>query len=128
MVAIAAGLFVVLAAFLFLFQLSVALGAPWGRLTQGGRHPGRLPPANRVAAAGSALLVAAFAGVVVIRAGWLAPAWQDTVRPWVWVVVGFSALSLLANAASRSRAERALWLPVALLMLVTGLVVALSGA
>lgn len=128
MVAIAAGLFVVLAVFLALFQLAVALGAPWGHLTQGGGHPGRLPPANRVVAAGSALLVAAFAGVVLVRVGWLAPAWQAALRPWVWVVVGFSALSLLANAASRSRTERALWLPVALLMVISSLVVALSGA
>ena len=108
MAAIAAYIFVVLAAVLVLFQLSLALGAPWGHLTQGGSHPGRLPAANRLVAAVSALLVAAFVIIVLGRVGSLIPDWQNTLRPWVWVVVGFGALSLLANVASRSRAERML--------------------
>ncbi|MFA5569380.1 MAG: hypothetical protein WC972_12125 [Trueperaceae bacterium] len=67
-------------------------------------------------------------GIVLTRVGWVAPERQAAARLWVWGVVDLSALSLLANAASRSRAERALWVPVAMLMLATSLVVALSGA
>lgn len=128
MVTLAAYLFALLAAVLALFQLALAAGAPWGHLTQGGSHPGRLPPSNRAMAAASVVLSAAFAGVVLARAGALAPGWQEASRPWAWCVVGLSALSLLANAASRSRAERRLWVPVALLMLATSVVVARSGA
>ncbi len=128
MVTLAAYLFVVLAAFLALFQLALAAGAPWGHLTQGGSHLGRLPPANRAMAAVSFVLAAAFAAVVLGRAGALAPGWQEVLRPWAWVVVALSALSLLANVASRSRAERRLWVPVALVMLLTSVVVATSGA
>jgi hypothetical protein len=36
-----------------------------------------------------------------------------------WGVVVYSALGVLANAATPSAPERALWLPVALLMVVT---------
>jgi len=128
MITLAAYLFAILAAFLALFQLALAAGAPWGHLTQGGNHPGRLPPANRAMAAASVVLTAAFAGIVLSRAGALVPDWQVASRPWAWGVVGLSALSLLANAASRSRAERRLWLPVALVMLITSVVVARSGA
>ena len=128
MVTIAAAAFVLLAALLALFQLALVAGAPLGHLTQGGTHPGRLPPANRAVAGVSALLAAAFVGIVLTRVGWVAPERQAAARLWVWGVVDLSALSLLANAASRSRAERALWVPVAMLMLATSLVVALSGA
>ena len=128
MVALAAVLFAVLAAVLALFQLAVAGGAPWGHLTQGGSRTGRLPPTNRVVAAVSFLLTAALAGIVLARAGALLPHWQEASRPWAWAVVALSALSLLANVASRSRAERRLWVPVAFSMLLTSVVVATSRA
>jgi hypothetical protein len=46
--------------------------------------------------------------------------------PWVPVVV--SALSLLANASSRSEPERRTWVPVAIVMLVSSVAVVLLTA
>lgn len=126
MVTIAAYVFAALALFVALFQLALVAGAPWGHLTQGGTHPGRLPPAKRAAAALSGVLIVVLAGLVLIRAGALAPGWQEPLRVWIWLAVAVSALTTLANAASRSRAERTLWLPVGLGLLGSSLVVALG--
>lgn len=68
------------------FQLLLALGAPWGALTMGGFHPGQLPPVLRLNAVFSALILGGAALVVCVRAG-LTPGRQDAVRRSVWVVV-----------------------------------------
>lgn len=127
MVTVAAWVFAVGSFFVVAFQLAVAAGAPWGHLTQGGRHAGTLPTGGRIAAAVSALLMAAFAGIVLVRAGVVQADWQGWLRPWIWLVVAFCLLTVLANAASRSRSERALWLPVGLALLAASLVVARGG-
>jgi hypothetical protein len=92
----------------------------------GGRYPGRFPARLRVAALVQALIIAGLAIVVLSDAGLAAPDLADTV-PWlVWLAVAFSAASAVLNAITRSRVERRLWLPVAIVMLVASLVVALS--
>ena len=47
-------------------------------------------------------------------------------RPWIWIVVGYSGLGVLANAATPSKWERVLWLPVALGLLATSVAVAVA--
>lgn len=105
------------------FHLAVMLGAPLGRLTQGGRHPGALPGRNRVLAGVSAVLTVAVALVLLGAAG-QGPV-QDGPRGMGWLAVGFAALALLANLATPSRAERRLWAPVCAVMLLAALVVML---
>ena len=51
------------------FQFLLALGAPWGALTMGGINPGQLPPAMRLNAVLSALILCGTALVVCVRAG-----------------------------------------------------------
>ena len=51
------------------FQLAVALGAPLGRLTQGGGVDGTLPMSGRMVAVGSAVLLAVMALGLLARAG-----------------------------------------------------------
>ena len=121
----AALVFVSLALFVAAFQIALALGAPWGPLTWGGRFPGRLPAAMRGVAVGSALLLSAFAAIVAVRAGMMFPAWQPISRVLIWVVVGYCALGVIANAATPSRWERRIWLPVVLVMLASSLLVAM---
>ena len=112
--------------FVAVFQLALVAGAPWGHLTMGGRFPGRLPSGMRGVAAFSALLLVAFAVIVASRAGLALPG-TGLVAPWfVWIVVGYSMLGVLANAATPSRGERSLWLPVTIVLLASSLVVALS--
>ncbi len=126
MVTIAAWSFAVLAALVVAFQIALAAGAPWGRFTQGGVHTGRLPVPARAAAAASAVVLIGLAWLIVARAGLLGDTWQPVSMPWAWAAVIVSALTVLANAASRSPSERALFLPVALGMLAASLVVLLA--
>lgn len=108
------------------FQVALALGAPWGSYAMGGARPGRLPGGMRAAAVVQALVIAGLAVVVLSEADLLLPAISATF-PWlIWVVVAFSALSTVLNAITPSGGERRLWLPVAILMLATSLILALS--
>ena len=106
------------------FQLALAAGAPWGEYAMGGRYPGRFPPAMRVAAVVQAVLLGVLALVVLDKAGVVALGWTASF-PWLaWVPVVVSLLSAVMNAATRSRLERRLWLPVAIVMLLSSIVVA----
>lgn len=127
MFAVAAWTFVVLSAIVVMFQLAVAGGAPWGHLTQGGRQPGALRASGRVMAAVSAALLVVLSSIVLARGGLLGDGWQEPARPWAWLVVVFSALTVFANAASKSKWERALWIPVGLISLLASVVVAIGA-
>jgi len=101
----------------------MAAGAPWGHLTMGGAWPGVLPVAGRVVAVANAALLAGLAVAVLARAGVLplrVPRWA------VWAIVGFLCVSVFVHIITPSAAERALWLPQILAMLVCAFVVARS--
>jgi hypothetical protein len=109
------------------FQVALAAGAPWGEYAMGGRVPGRLPPPARVAAAVQAAVLALLAAVVLDAAGVLSLGWV-AVTPWLaWAPVVVSAVSLVMNAASRSPKERRTWVPVALVLLASSVIVARSA-
>ena len=120
--------YAVVSAGVIAFQLALAAGAPWGAYAMGGAFPGQFPPALRVGALVQAALLAALAGVVLARAGVALAGWARVSRWLVWVVVGFAALSLVLNLITPSAGERAIWAPVALVLLVSSVVVALEAA
>ena len=123
---IAALVFAIAAVGVIAFQLALALGAPWGRYAMGGANPGRFPPPMRVAAAVQAVLIALLAVAVLSAAGLVLPD-VAVAFPWlVWVAVAVSALAVLLNAISRSAGERRIWVPVASVLLVSSLLVALD--
>ena len=125
---IAALVYAVVSAGVIAFQLALAAGAPWGAYAMGGAFPGQFPPALRVGALVQAALLAALAGVVLARAGVALSGWARVSRWLVWVVVAFAALSLVLNLITPSAGERAIWAPVALVLLVSSVVVALEAA
>ena len=110
-----AALYAVLAMGVAGFHLAVILGAPWGRLTMGGRWPGVLPLRARLLSALSAGLILGMAAVL----------WRGGPPAAIWAVVAVSALAVLANAATLSAPERRLWLPVTVVMLAAAFSVAL---
>lgn len=126
---IAAVVALVAFAALVVFQLALALGAPWGSAAYGGRSQGRLPASLRLSSVVAAVVWTAVA-LVVARAGGI-PVWAPLPDAWlpvaVWVVAGLLALSVVLNAVTRSRIERAVWLPGSLLMFAATLVVALTA-
>jgi len=106
------------------FQIALALGAPWGAYAMGGVFPGQFPPAMRVGALVQAGILLGFAGIVLARAGIALRTWERVSRWMIWVVVGFSAVSLVLNLITPSAGERMLWVPVAFALLVCSLMVA----
>ena len=109
------------------FQVLLSLGAPWGALTMGGLHDGQLPPAFRINAAFSALILCGSALVVSVRAGLILPGRQGTVRRSVWVVVAFCVLEVALHVITPSYWERILWLPCVSVMLVASSYVAMRA-
>jgi hypothetical protein len=89
------------------FQTALALGAPWGAAAWGGAHPGVLPGRLRAASTAGAV---AWVGAATVAAGVVG---GETARRRVLCgTTVFAGLSVLLNAASRSRIERAVWVPL----------------
>ena len=105
-------------------QLAIAAGAPLGYLTLGGRWPGKLPLFMRPVCILQAALLAGMAATVLTAGGVLDLSWT---RSLFWPVMGLTGLTLVSNAASPSRPERRLWVPIILLMLVSAAIVAADG-
>ena len=124
---VAAVIFTVVAVVAAGFQVALTLGAPWGSYAMGGRFPGRFPAPMRFAAVVQGAVLLLLAAVVLARAGLAFGGWASAASWLIWVVVGFSALSLLMNSISSSKGERMLWVPAAVLMLASSLTVALLG-
>jgi hypothetical protein len=110
------------------FQIALGLGAPWGALAMGGGSPGRFPARLRAAAFVQAALLAATSAIVLSRAGLVLPALSEAARSLIWVVVAVALLALILNSISRSAAERRIWVPVAVVMLGSSVLVALEAA
>ena len=123
---IAAFLYAIITLVVVAFQIVLAAGAPWGAFAMGGTFPGQFPPAMRIAAIIQAALLIGFALVVLARTGIILPKWLRASRWLTWVVVAFSALSLILNLITPSAGERAIWAPVAFIMLISSGVVAFT--
>jgi hypothetical protein len=122
----AAILFALAAGGAIAFQLGLAAGASWGSIAMGGRYPGSFPPRMRAAAVVQAAVLA-FLLITVLSDARIALTFLSEALPWlVWLAVAFSGISLALNAMSSSARERQIWVPVAIVMLVSSLVVAIS--
>ncbi|MFN8622905.1 MAG: hypothetical protein U0869_19380 [Chloroflexota bacterium] len=118
--------FLVAAVIGIVFQVAVALGAPWGEYTQGGRWPGKLPPVSRALALAQAVILGLLAFILLSATGIVvreATASQPNV---VWFPVVVSGASLWLNLNSHSPKERRTWTPLAAVMLVSSAVTALA--
>lgn len=113
--------------FVTLFQLALVLGAPIGEYAFGGMHKGKLPVKYRIGSAFSIFIYLAIAGHYLAQAKVLNPLLTDDLNILVnWAIVGLNFLSLIMNSISRSRKERNTWVPVALLLLVCSIFIALD--
>jgi hypothetical protein len=112
----AAAIFLIVAA----FQAALVLGAPWGEYTQGGGTSGALASSGRLFAAVSCVLSIVMAGAILARAGegplQRLPARVVTVLAWVATV--YSMVAVVLNIITRSTAERVLWAPLSIVLLL----------
>ena len=110
-----------------LFQIALIAGAPWGEYAFGGAHKGKLPIYFRI---GSAITLALYIGIVghyLAQAGVLTKfldAGLNGIVNWALVVLNF--FSLLANSLTQSQKEKTLWAPVAFVILLASLLVAIG--
>lgn len=93
------------------FQVALAAGAPWGAAAWGGAHPGVLPSGLRGSSAVSALV---YLGLGLVagsrRNGVVSPTAR---RRTLTVAAGLMVVGTVANLASPSVVEKAVWTPVA---------------
>ena len=93
------------------FQLALAAGAPWGRASYGGVHEGVLPGRLRIVSGGAALV---YAGMACALASAHTP--YPVRRRLLTGVTVVMTLGTVANAASPSGLERAIWTPTTALL------------
>lgn len=103
------------------FQIALILGAPWGRITQGGANDGALPSTGRVIAGVSIiLLLGMIFAMTSISGEW--PFWPR----WTgWVTVGINGIMCLLNWITRSQPERYIWGPITTVILTLVLMIML---
>lgn len=124
MLTIAAWGFALCCAVVITFHLAMVAGAPWGHLTMGGKYPGRLEGRVRLLPLAAAAILTALALIVLDRAGQIALGLPSVAFILAGVV---TVLTTLANLATPSKPERALWGPVTVVMaLAYGVVAALT--
>ena len=108
------------------FQVVIALGAPLGRAAWGGAHI-VLPRNLRVASAVAVVIWVVAALVVLDRAGTPIIDLPDAVTSWgTWALVVVLPIGALMNFASSSPYERFGWGPLALVLAMLTLILALS--
>lgn len=126
MTAVAAVAFTVLLVAMAGFQIALIAGVPWGRAAWGGADA-VLPANKRIGSVIAVVLYVAFAVLALVRADVLGEAGDALgIVIAMWVVFGYLALGVLMNAISRSKLERFIMTPVALVLAILALVVALG--
>ena len=112
---------------LIAFQLALAAGAPLGAAAWGGQNHGVLPGRLRVASGFVRLIVyPILLALILAAAGLIGDDWVPfDPRIAMWILTGFFALGVVANAISRSPPER-IWAVVSAVLAVCCAVIALG--
>jgi len=115
-----------LLALLTLFQIALVCGAPFGHFAWGGKHR-ILPPKLRIGSSAAILLYAFFAALVAAQSDlWIIITNPTLVSIGLWVVAAYMTLGVFMNAISRSKPERFVMTPVALVLTICFVVLAMS--
>lgn len=104
------------------FQVALILGAPWGRLTQGGQIDGPLPHIGRIIAALSIGILLAIAMAILSADG----KWPGWPRWTAWGAIAVLSISTVLNWITPSPEERKLWGPIMTVMLIFAIAVVLQ--
>lgn len=109
-------------------QLLLTLGVPWGEITMGGFHKGKLPGKLRIASLISFFILLFFAAVslnvadiVSFENGFRFP------KIILWIMTAFLGLNAIANLLSKSPKEKWIMTPLAGIAFLSLLLVAVYG-
>ena len=106
--------------FTVFFQLGLVLKMPWGEYTMGGYVKGVLPLKLRISAFVSAVILS-FIGYVGLEKAGLINLWLKLPSYFIWFVVCFMFLGIILNSITKSKKERALWLPIIIILFLCSL-------
>ena len=110
-------------------QVLLAVGAPFGHISWGGRHHGKLPDKLRVGS-GVAAVILLLAALIALAQGGLI-SWSPIPEGWLtaatWLLAGFLVLNTLGNLSSESRFEKIVFAPVTAVLVVLLVILALTG-
>ncbi|MFM5904947.1 MAG: hypothetical protein ACKORF_02450 [Micrococcales bacterium] len=113
--------------FAILFEVAVVAGAPFGAFTAGGKYPGKLPAKARLQRFWFIFGWSILLGHYLAQAGVLTPLLSASLNEAVnWVFASTLAMAIYFNSRSNSVKERALWMPVVMVMLICALLVAVK--
>lgn len=125
MTEIAAIIACIILAGLSAFQAALILGVPIGKYAWGGQH-GTLPRHLRIASSISIILYGVFTVFILSKVSFIPIIGnQTTVNVATWILAIYFCIGVPMNAISRSKPERHLMTPVALVLAVTTLILAL---
>ena len=116
---------IVLLALLAVFQLALVCGAPLGHFAWGGQHR-VLPARMRVGSLIAIVIYALIALVSLDRIGAIQVFPNAVAVTAMWVIVAYFALGIAMNAMSKSRSERAVMVPLTIVLTVLSLLIALG--
>ena len=116
---------IILLALLAVFQLALVCGAPLGHFAWGGQHR-VLPARMRVGSLIAIVIYALIALVSLDRIGAIQVFPNAVAVVAMWVIVAYFALGIAMNAMSKSRSERAVMVPLTIVLTVLSLLIALG--
>ena len=92
----------------------------------GGYFPGKYPLKMRIASLVQTVIYILFSILVLTKAGIILPELYSLSKVAIWFIFVLLALGVVMNLISKSVWERRIWSPVAMVMAVSTLVIALS--
>jgi len=112
--------------FLSVFQIALITGAPIGKYAWGGSH--RVLPAKLRIGSIISIFLYGLIALVVLSKTEIIPIFnnQSVIGIVTWIIAGYFCLGVVMNAISRSKYERNLMTPVALLLAIICIVIATS--
>ena len=109
------------------FQIALISGAPWGEYAFGGQNKGVLPRNLRIGSVITSFLYLGIAGHYLAQLGifpkMLSPDLNQVAN---WAIVGINTLALIMNTIIPSKKERMIWAPIALVLLVSSVALAIN--
>lgn len=112
---------------IIIFQIGLASGAPWGEFAFGGRNKGTLPKHLRIGSVLSSFLYLGISGHLLAQVGVFPQLLESNLNTLAnWSIVGIFSLALVMNIITPSKKERLVWAPVAAVLLVSSVIIALG--
>lgn len=118
--------FVLISVIVTLFQFALALGAPLGSYTLGGKFEKSIPKKMRWLPIVQVIILWFFVYIVLNKAEIISTLPNIVSSVVIWIVCLFFLLGSLANLSSPSKPERILWGPINVLTFVAILLLAIS--